>query len=68
MKTIEDYKQEIKKAKTKEELHQISYEAFIADSKCTLDVMVKEIGGKARSLSGKVTKLCIKRETELGLI
>ena len=67
MKTLEDYKKKIRKAKTKEELHQISYEAFLADTKCTIDVMAKEIGRRSRSLYGRVVTLCVKRQNELGL-
>ena len=67
MKTLEDFKKEIKKAKTKDELHKISYEAMLQDSK-PIDVERLATGGKPRTLYSKVISFCIKREVELGLI
>lgn len=56
--TLEEYKAEIKKATTKDELWKIAYKAFLeADDalKCK------------QSIYDKVINLCIKREEELGL-
>lgn len=56
--TLAEYKTEINKATTKEELRQISYKAFLQDNNA--------LKGK-RSLYDKVITLCINREVELGL-
>ena len=56
---ISDYKNEIAKATTKDELSKISYKAFLQD-----DAALK---GK-RSLYNLVITACIKREQELGLL
>lgn len=56
--TLAEYKAEIKKATTKEELRQIAYKAFLQDENA--------LKGK-RSLYEKVITLCINREVELGL-
>lgn len=58
MKTFAEYKAEIKKATTKEELRQISYKAFLQDENA--------LRGR-QSLYDKVINLCVKREDELGL-
>lgn len=62
MKTLSEYKQQTSKATTKEELHEISYEAFIQDA-APIDSAVF-CGAKPRTLSDKVDALCIKREME----
>lgn len=56
--TFSEYKAEIKKATTKEELRQIAYKAFLQDENA--------LRGKL-SLYDKVINLCVKREDELGL-
>ncbi len=56
--TLAEYKAEIKKATTKEELRQIAYKAFLQDKNA--------LRGK-QSLYDKVINLCVKREDELGL-
>lgn len=56
--TLAEYKTEIKKATTKEELRQITYKAFLQDENA--------LKGK-RSLYEKVITMCINREVELGL-
>lgn len=57
--TLAEYKSEIKKATTKEELRQISYQAFLQDENA--------LKGK-RSLYEKVITMCINREVEIGLM
>ena len=57
--TLAEYKAEIKKATTKEELRQITYKAFLQDENA--------LKGK-RSLYEKVITMCISREVELGLV
>ena len=59
MKTLDEFKDEISKAETSEKLGDIAYEAFLQD-----DLALKSWN----SLYGKVVKLCIKREIELGLM
>lgn len=54
--TLAEYKTEIKKATTKEELRQISYKAFLQDENA--------LKGK-RSLYEKVITMCINREVEI---
>ena len=56
--TLAEYKEEIKKATTREELRQISYKAFLQDESA--------MRGK-RSLWDKVVTLCVEREVELGI-
>lgn len=56
--TLAEYKTEIKKATTKEELRQIAYKVFLEDDDA--------LKGK-QSIYDKVINLCIKREEELGL-
>ena len=56
---LAEYKAEIKKATTKEELRQITYKAFLQDENA--------LKGK-RSLYEKVITMCISREVELGLV
>lgn len=55
--TLAEYKTEIKKATTKEEIRQISYKAFLQDENA--------LKGK-RSLYEKVITMCINREVEIG--
>lgn len=57
--TLAEYKAEIKKATTKDELRQITYKAFLEDDDA--------LKGK-QSIYDKVINLCIKREEELGLL
>ena len=52
MKTLADYKQEIEKATTGDELHSISYDAFKNDKSDILD---------RKSISNQVDTLCIIR-------
>ena len=59
MKTLDEFKDEISKAETSEKLGDIAYEAFLQD-----DLALQS----RNSLYGKVVKLCIKREVELGLL
>lgn len=59
MKTLDEFKDEISKAETQEKLGDIAYEAFLQD-----DLALQSWD----SLYGKVVKLCIKREIELGLM
>ena len=56
--TLAEYKEEIKKATTREELRQISYKSFLQDESA--------MRGK-RSLWDKVVTLCVEREVELGI-
>ena len=56
--TLAEYKVEIKKATTKEELRQITYKAFLQDENA--------LKGR-QSLYEKVITMCINREVELGL-
>jgi hypothetical protein len=56
MKKLSDYKKEIAKATSKDELHAISYEAFSSDE--------SEISNN-KSLSNKIDTLCVIRELEL---
>lgn len=56
MKTFEDYKKEIKAAKSKEALRDISYQAFLQDDKA--------LRGK-NTLYNKVVTACVHREIEL---
>ena len=53
MATLQDFKAQIQKAKTKEELRQISYSALVQDQQALK---------KKNSLYEKVIDLCIKRE------
>lgn len=50
---MDKYRTLIKQATTKEELHKISYQAFLKETP---------------KVSNKVDELCIKREIELGLL
>ena len=59
MKTLDEFKDEICKAETGEKLGDIAYEVFLQD-----DLALQS----RNSLYGKVVKLCIKREVELGLL
>ena len=56
--TIQAYKAAIKAAKTKDQLREISYKAFLQDDNA--------LTGK-RTLYDRVISLCIKREQELNL-
>lgn len=58
MKTLKDFKQEIKNATSKEQLRDISYEAFLVDDNA--------LSGKT-TLYNRVITACIQREDELGL-
>lgn len=53
MATLQDFKAQIQKAKTKEELHKISYSALVQDQHALT---------KKNSLYEKVIDLCIKRK------
>ena len=57
MKTLKEYQSMIKKAKTKEELQSISYNALKNDEECK--VFSKKYD--------KIINMCIKREMELGV-
>ena len=59
MKTLNEFKDEINKAETQGKLRDIAYEAFLQDDRALQS---------KNSLYGKVVKLCIKREIELGLV
>lgn len=59
MKTLAEFKNEIRMAKTKEELKSISYEAFLQDDRALKS---------SKSLYEKVLDNCIKREMELRLL
>lgn len=67
MKTFEEFKTEIKKATTKKELSEISYQAFIQDT-APIDMKLLVHGGRPKTLSDKVNRLCINRQVELGLL
>ena len=56
MKTLADFKKEIKAAKTKDELREISYQALLQDDNA--------FRGK-NSLYNKVVTACVLREEEL---
>ena len=66
MKTFEEFKAEIKKATTKEELSKISYQAFLQDT-APIDMKYLARGSRPKTLSDKVNALCIQRENELQL-
>ena len=58
-KTLDDYRRAIESATTHEELAEISYTAFLADENA--------LTGK-RTLYNRVVSMCVKRETELGIL
>lgn len=58
MKTLAQYKAAIKKATTKEELRDITYQAFLADEKALRG---------SNTLYNKVVNAAVIREIELGL-
>lgn len=67
MKTLKEFEREIQQAMSKEELHKISYEAFLQDT-TTLDEMTKSLVNKrSSSLYNKVVRLCVLREAALNL-
>jgi len=57
--TLKDYKKRINNATTKDELRQITYDAFLQDDNA--------LRGN-NSLYNKVITLCIQREVDFGLI
>ena len=67
MRTFEEFKTEIKKATTKEELSEMSYQAFIQDT-APIDMRFLVRGCRPKTLSDKVNTLCTKRKAELGLL
>lgn len=58
MKTLAEYRKAIKAATTKEELRDITYEAFLADDKALRG---------SRTLYNKVVTAAVNREMQLGL-
>lgn len=71
MKTLAEFKKEIKKATTADELFRIQREALDQDRDThkTIGAMADDLAstllGKPKSLSGKVTALCAQRDAEL---
>ena len=61
MRTFSYFKEQIKKATTREQLSKISYEAFLQDN-VPLDYTLKR-----DTFSDKIDVLCIERQIELGL-
>lgn len=71
MKSLAEFKKQIQKATTSEELFSIQREALDQDRNryTTIDAMADDVAcallGKPKSLSGKVTILCVQRDAEL---
>lgn len=74
MKSLAEFKKQIQKARTSEELLSIQREALDQDRNryTTIDAMADDAAstllGKPKSLSGKVTILCVKRDAELAKV